>query len=70
MRDNDTSIMELWCIERAKTEPSNRRKWLAQAERWHELTRARRSWQLQKMPFPAFARTALGTSQDQRNDAR
>jgi hypothetical protein len=51
MRDNDSSIMELWCIERAKTDRNNRGKWLAQAERWHELTRARSSWQLQKTPF-------------------
>jgi hypothetical protein len=51
MRDNDSSIMELWCIERAKTDRHNRGKWLAQAERWHELTRARSSWQLPKTPF-------------------
>jgi hypothetical protein len=51
MSDNDCSIMELWCLERAKTDAKNRGKWLAQAERWHELARARSSWQLQKRPF-------------------
>jgi hypothetical protein len=35
------SIMELWCLERAKTDPKNRGKWLAQAERWHEPTQPR-----------------------------
>jgi len=51
MSDNDCGIMELWCLERAKTDPKNRRKWLVQAERWHELTRARNSWRLQKRHF-------------------
>ncbi len=51
MSDNDCSIMELWCLERANTDPKNRRKWLAQAERWHELARARNSWRLQKRSF-------------------
>ena len=51
MSDNDCSTMELWCLERAKTDPKNRGKWLAEAERWHELTRARNSWRLQKRPF-------------------
>jgi hypothetical protein len=48
MSDNDCSIMELWCLERAKTDPRNRGKWIAQAERWHELARAHNSWRLQK----------------------
>ena len=51
MSDNDCSTMELWCLERAKTDPKNRGKWLAEAERWHELTRARNSWRFQKRPF-------------------
>ena len=51
MSDNDYSIMESWCLERARTDPKNRGKWLAQAERWHQLARARSSWQLQKRPF-------------------
>jgi hypothetical protein len=51
MSDNDCSIMESWCLERARTDPKNRGKWLVQAERWHELARARSSWQLQKRPF-------------------
>ncbi len=32
MSDNDCSIMELWCLERAKTDTKKRGKWLAQAE--------------------------------------
>jgi hypothetical protein len=40
MSDNDCSIMESWCLERARTDPKNRGKWLAQSERWHELARA------------------------------
>jgi hypothetical protein len=51
MSDNNCSIMELWCLERAKTDPQNRGRWLGQAERWHELARAQNSWRLQKRPF-------------------
>jgi hypothetical protein len=51
MSDNDCSIMELWCLERARTDTSNRGKWLAQAERWHALARAHDSWRLQKRPL-------------------
>lgn len=51
MRDDDCIIMELWCLERAKTQPQNRGRWLDQAERWHELARARNSWRLQKRPL-------------------
>ncbi len=43
MSDNDCTIMELYCLERAKLEPHNRGKWIAQAERWHELERAQLS---------------------------
>jgi hypothetical protein len=42
--------MELECLERAKTDIKNRGRWIAQAERWHELTRAQNSWRLQKRP--------------------
>jgi len=31
---------ELHCLEQARSEPRNRGKWIAQAERWHELGRA------------------------------
>jgi hypothetical protein len=51
MSDNNCSIMELWCLERAKTDPQNRGRLIAQAERWHELARAQNSWRLQKRPF-------------------
>jgi hypothetical protein len=51
MSDNDCSMMELWCLERAKTAHKDRGKWLAQAERWHELARAQNSWRLQKRPL-------------------
>jgi hypothetical protein len=39
MSDNDCSTMELYCLERARLESLNRGKWIAQAERWHELAR-------------------------------
>jgi len=48
MSHNDCTIMELYCLERAKLEPHNRGKWIAQAERWHELERAQASWRMQK----------------------
>ena len=51
MSDNDCSTMESYCLERARLEPLNRGKWIAQAERWHELARARHSWRLQKRPL-------------------
>jgi hypothetical protein len=47
----DCTIMEMYCLERAKLEPRNRGKWIAQAERWHELARARNSWRHQKKPL-------------------
>jgi hypothetical protein len=49
--NNNCNIMELWCLERAKGDPRNRGKWLAQAERWHELARAQNSWRSQKRPL-------------------
>jgi hypothetical protein len=48
MSDNDCSTMEMYCLERARLEPLNRGKWIAQAERWHELGRAQNAWRLQK----------------------
>jgi hypothetical protein len=51
MSDNDCTIMELYCLERAKLEPLGRGKWIAQAERWHELGRAQKSWRQQKRPL-------------------
>ena len=44
MGNNDCTIMELYCLERAKLEPQNRGKWIGQAERWHELGRAQDCW--------------------------
>ena len=46
---NDCIIMEMHCLERARLDPLNRGKWIAQAERWHELARAQRSWRHQKI---------------------
>ena len=40
MSESNCTIMELHCLERARFEPRNRGKWIAQAERWHELGRA------------------------------
>jgi hypothetical protein len=51
MSENNCGVMELYCLERAKLEPLNRGKWIAQAERWHELARAQDSWRLQKRPL-------------------
>ena len=48
MSENNCTIMELHCLERARFEPRNRGKWIAQAERWHELGRAQNSWRCQK----------------------
>jgi hypothetical protein len=48
---NDCTIMELQCLERAKVDQLNRGRWIAQAERWHELARVQSSWRLQKKPL-------------------
>jgi hypothetical protein len=50
MNQNGCSVMELECLELAKTDFKNRGKWIAQAERWHELARVQNSWRLQKPP--------------------
>jgi hypothetical protein len=50
MNHNGCSAMELECLECAKTDFNNRGKWIAQAERWHELARVQNSWRLQKRP--------------------
>ena len=44
MSDNDSTIMEMYCLGRARLEPHK-------AERWHELERARASWRMQKRPL-------------------
>ena len=51
MSETNCAIMELHCLERARSEPVNRGKWIAQAERWHELARAQNSWRFQEKPF-------------------
>ena len=51
MNDTDCSTMESYCRERARLEPLNRGRWIAQAERWHELERAQNSWRLLKRPL-------------------
>jgi hypothetical protein len=57
MSENNCTIMELHCLERARFEPRNRGKWIAQAERWHELARARNSWRHQKKPLQQSMQT-------------
>jgi hypothetical protein len=57
MSDNNCTIMELHCLERARFEPRNRGKWIAQAERWHELARAQNSWRFQKKPLQQSMQT-------------
>jgi hypothetical protein len=51
MSDNNRTIMELYCLERAKLESQNRGRWIAQTECWHELGRAQDSWCHQKRPL-------------------
>jgi hypothetical protein len=51
MSDSNCAIMETYCLERARSEPQKRGKWLAQAERWHELGRAQRAWRSQNRPL-------------------
>jgi hypothetical protein len=51
MSENNSTIMELYCLERARLDPLNRGKWIAEAERWHQLGRAQSSWRLQKKPL-------------------
>ena len=51
MIDSNCAMMELHCLERARSDPLNRGKWIAQAERWHELARAQNSWRFQEKPL-------------------
>ena len=51
MIDRNCAMMELHCLERARSDPLNRGKWIAQAERWHELARAQNSWRFQEKPL-------------------
>jgi hypothetical protein len=48
MSENKCTVMEMNCLERARLDPLNRGKWIAQAERWHELASAQSSWRLPK----------------------
>jgi hypothetical protein len=57
MGDNHCTRMEQHCLERARFEPRNRGKWIAQAERWHELARAQNSWRLQTKPLQQSMQT-------------
>lgn len=63
MSESNCTIMELHCLERARFEPRNRGKWIAQAERWHELGRAQNAWQLQKKPLQQSMQTASMATQ-------
>jgi hypothetical protein len=65
MSDNDCSTMESYCLERARLEPLNRGRWIAQAERWHELARAQNSWRLQKRPLQQSMHTEPMATQPQ-----
>ena len=60
MIDSNCAMMELHCLERARSDPLNRGKWIAQAERWHELARAQNSWRFQEKPL------TIGIDSDQR----
>jgi hypothetical protein len=61
------SVMEMECLERAKTDVKNRGKWIAQAERWHELARAQNSWRLQKRPAQQTMHTGPMETQRQQS---
>jgi hypothetical protein len=61
--NNNCTIMELHCLERARFEPRNRGRWIAQAERWHELARARNSWRLQKKTLQQSMQTGPTATQ-------
>ena len=63
MSESNCTIMELHCLERARFEPRNRGKWIAQAERWHELGRAQNAWRLQKKPLQQSMQTAAMATQ-------
>jgi hypothetical protein len=63
MSDNDYRIMEIYCLERARFEPQSRGKWIAQAERWHELARAQSAWRHQKRPRQQSMHTEPMTTQ-------
>ena len=65
MSNNDCSTMESYCLERARLEPLKRGRWIAQAERWHELARAHDSWRLQKKPLQQAMHTAPMATQRQ-----
>ena len=51
MSDHGCAKMEMYCLERARLVPRARGRWIAQAERWHELARARRAWRLPNGPL-------------------
>jgi hypothetical protein len=41
--------MEILCLQRAKRDPANSGKWVAQAERWQELGQSRTAWRSQEL---------------------
>jgi hypothetical protein len=51
MSDSNCAMMEVHCLERARSDPLNRGKWIAEAERWHELARAQNCWRFQEKPL-------------------
>jgi hypothetical protein len=40
--------MELMYLQRAKADPAHGGKWLARAERWHELGKQELAWRFQR----------------------
>jgi hypothetical protein len=70
MSESNCTIMELHCLERARFEPRNRGKWIAQAERWHELGRAQNSWRLQKKPQQSMQTGPMATQPNATNPPR
>jgi hypothetical protein len=41
--------MEILCLQRAKRDPANSGKWVAQAERWQELGQSRTAWRSRQL---------------------
>jgi hypothetical protein len=44
----DCREMELWCLQRARTEPENHWKWVGQAEKWRDLAHSQIAFNFQK----------------------
>ena len=46
--DSNSRAMEMLCRQRAKADPEHGRKWLGQADRWHNLGKRETAWRFQR----------------------